>query len=71
MSLRDLKEWNSNNAYESLSQGKMNFSKGTIPVLMQVNSCKEGNESNALVEVTNRVSSRSQSNANYHTKSTK
>ena len=49
----------------------MNFSKGTIPVLMQVNSCKEGNGSNALVEVTNRVSSRSQSNANYHTKSTK
>jgi len=40
MSLRDLKEWNNNNPYENLSQGKMQFMNGFIPLTKQAVSSK-------------------------------
>ena len=61
MSLNDLKEWNSANSYESLKENGMVIS--SLPKInKQPYSSKEGGVSGVLGEVTNRVSSRSQSN---------
>jgi hypothetical protein len=68
MSLMDLKEWNENNSYESLAQGNMIF-LGGLSLGKKNGSQKEGGK--VLGEVTNRVSSRSQSNFSYGNKQNK
>lgn len=62
MSLSDLKEWNRNNSYESLKEG-MKCLNGSLELVKKANSSKE---SGILGELTNRASSRSQSNFTYH-----
>ncbi len=70
MSLNDLKEWNSNNSYESLNKGGMIYLTGNPELSKRICSTKE-ESSRPLGELTNRLSSRSQSNFPFHTKSVK
>jgi hypothetical protein len=64
MSLSDLKAWHSTHSYDSLAQGNMVFPLGGKEVVARDNfSGKE-----VLGEVTNRVSSRSQSNVGFQSK---
>jgi serine/threonine protein kinase len=58
MSLADLKEWNNNNSYESLAEGSMVFLGG---LSLGKKPCSQKENGNVLSELTNRVSSRSQS----------
>ena len=62
MSLAELREWNRNNSYESLRDG-MNSLNRSLELVKKTNSSKE---SGILGELTNRVSSRSQSSFAYH-----
>lgn len=62
MSLADLRDWNRNNSYDSLKDG-MNSLNRSLELVKKANSSKEHG---ILGELTNRVSSRSQSNLTYH-----
>lgn len=69
MSLEDLKEWNNMNSYESLKNGEILFAT-ELKMIKQPFSSKESG--GVLGEVTNRISSRSQSNvATYQSKTLK
>jgi hypothetical protein len=67
MSLADLKDWNSKNTYEALAQGNMML----LPELSLNKKPCTTKERGVLGEVTNKMSSRSQSTFAYNSKTSK